>query len=353
MSNSLAFTSSTVTFKFTGASMPGLKALAKRYVPLYASEASKSGLTLILTHATGSHKETWEPVLQELFTMLKAQDPLACTDSPVVREAWSIEWPHHGESATLNHSVLEKYPPGTLTIDDWVSAIRHVVISKAREGHRLVAIGHSAGVCALLRSTMKLPKDLPMPYTTLVIVEDGMATRGLWKKDGDRPLTGLNALISSVDKRRDNWPDREQAQNFFSKRAPWKSWDKRAVELFVRYGLRDTSSSETNEPIVKLACNKHDEKACYDVSASVASMEAADLVSSLHPCFAIHCVYAERDDIIPKFYHDAIIGSRKMASVCRVPNAGHYVVQENPAGLAHCLVQILRHTDDRASRSKL
>ncbi|OCH88044.1 hypothetical protein OBBRIDRAFT_795623 [Obba rivulosa] len=46
---------------------------------------------------------------------------------------------------------------------------------------------------------MKLPSDLPMPYVAPVVVEDGMATRGLRNATGDQLLTGLNALIGPVE----------------------------------------------------------------------------------------------------------------------------------------------------------
>jgi hypothetical protein len=56
-------------------------------------------VTLILTHATGVHKETWEPLLQHLFSK---QTNAGFT----VVEAWAIEAPNHGKSALLNEDVL-------------------------------------------------------------------------------------------------------------------------------------------------------------------------------------------------------------------------------------------------------
>ena len=57
-------------------------------------------VTLILTHAMSVHKETWEPMLQHLFST-KMQH-----NSFDIIEAWAIEAPNHGSSASLNEEIL-------------------------------------------------------------------------------------------------------------------------------------------------------------------------------------------------------------------------------------------------------
>lgn len=56
--------------------------------------------TLILTHGTGFHKEQWEPTLDHLHNLERQRGGFR------IREAWSIDCPNHGDSATLNEDTL-------------------------------------------------------------------------------------------------------------------------------------------------------------------------------------------------------------------------------------------------------
>lgn len=110
-------------------------------------------------------KEAWEPVIESLLA-LTIGDSSSEKQVSLIREAWSLEWQHHGEFAALNHSVLANRPPGVcesyaarhatlfspllwVVVYEWAAAIRHLVLQKRRDGHRVVNIGHSAGACAM------------------------------------------------------------------------------------------------------------------------------------------------------------------------------------------------------------
>ncbi|OCH89399.1 hypothetical protein OBBRIDRAFT_756680, partial [Obba rivulosa] len=107
-SHTSQLTTSTIVYTYAGSSIPGLKAQAKRYVPCIISDATslEFGLTLVFAHCLGSHKEAWEPIIQSLFNLRVPKDSPNGPHVPVVREAWSLEWQHHGDSASLNHSTL-------------------------------------------------------------------------------------------------------------------------------------------------------------------------------------------------------------------------------------------------------
>lgn len=84
------------------------------------------GYTLILLHATGLHKETFEPLIHALFeTSQAATNTVGPKAGASIREIWTIgrqrscrpralplhvppplDCPNHGESAVLNHDVL-------------------------------------------------------------------------------------------------------------------------------------------------------------------------------------------------------------------------------------------------------
>ena len=83
---------------------PLLISLKRYWVPEFESNDADAA-TLVLAHATGFHKELWEPVLEELYDQMAVSSG---TDSfvPKIRDAWAIDCPSHGESAILNEEIL-------------------------------------------------------------------------------------------------------------------------------------------------------------------------------------------------------------------------------------------------------
>ena len=78
--------------------------IAKRYwLPSFEANAQNpAAKTLIILHSTSFHKETWEPTLEELFKCISQSK-----SKVLIRDAWAIDCPNHGESAVLNNQVLE------------------------------------------------------------------------------------------------------------------------------------------------------------------------------------------------------------------------------------------------------
>jgi pimeloyl-ACP methyl ester carboxylesterase len=76
---------------FVSPDVSDLKLPAKHYTPRVARD---TGYTLLFAHASGMHKEQWEPAIEVLLA------------NPNVRDAWSFDWPSHGEGATINSQVL-------------------------------------------------------------------------------------------------------------------------------------------------------------------------------------------------------------------------------------------------------
>lgn len=70
----------------------------KRY-PNLADD--RNGFTLILAHGTGFHKEVWEPIVERIFATENAKP-----NGLLIREAWAIDAPNHGDAAALNTGLL-------------------------------------------------------------------------------------------------------------------------------------------------------------------------------------------------------------------------------------------------------
>ena len=156
---------------------PLLVSVKRYWVPEFESKDADAA-TLVLAHATGFHKELWEPVLEEFYDQMAVSSG---TNSPVpkIRDAWAIDCPNHGESAVLNEETLStgytpvckfyalfikgftKYVSKPLRMDHTVSweeyarAI-HLVLNGLGNGidvdfmsRNLVGVGHSMGASAL------------------------------------------------------------------------------------------------------------------------------------------------------------------------------------------------------------
>ena len=70
---------------------------AKRYTSTTGSSNSPDALTLVFAHATGMHKECFEPTIQHLFEL---------GPSGGIRDAWAIDAVQHGHAAILNEEFL-------------------------------------------------------------------------------------------------------------------------------------------------------------------------------------------------------------------------------------------------------
>ncbi|PCH33060.1 alpha/beta-hydrolase [Wolfiporia cocos MD-104 SS10] len=330
------FTTNTVVFSYPEASRTGLKVVAKNYT---STNPAHEGLTILLTHCTGAHKEIWEPVLDTLFKR---------SGSLGIREVWAVDWQNHGEAAVVNESILEDVPDG-LSIQEYAVGLRAFVASPYLAGCRnIIGIGHSAGTSALLLSA-----DLPtIPYAAIILVEPCLCERNLWHEHYDEHMAQLEFMQEAINGRRDVWRDRVEAAAFFRKRIPWQAWDSRVIDVYVKYGLRDVVVKEDGREVKKvtLKCNKTQERKTYS-DDNEPHFVAGDLLGTLDASLPIHCIFGTRVDFVPLYAHESIQAVRKMASVQRVPKAGHFAVQENPDGVAACIEQIF--SGIRLQRAKL
>jgi hypothetical protein len=78
---------------------------AKRYpFPGFDVDANLRASTLLVLHSTSFHKETWEPSLSHLFDLATREGGQGL----LIREAWAVECPNHGESVKLNEEALKE-----------------------------------------------------------------------------------------------------------------------------------------------------------------------------------------------------------------------------------------------------
>ncbi|KAI0636101.1 alpha/beta-hydrolase [Trametes polyzona] len=322
-SSGKCYTTETVTTAvFSRRLQRTLRFVAKRYIPV---PVSAPGVTLVCFHGSGSHKEVWEPTLERVFAASSGADGRG----PRVREAWTFDMQSHGASALLNSDVLDRLDFG-LPVDEYTSAFKHFVSTGALHGHRLVGIGHSLGVTAVILSAVI--DDAPaVRYETLIVIEPALASYECYQENPDDILKDT---ARATLKRRDTWRSRDHAREYLATRLPWGTWDPRARELYVTHGLKDVVGGVT------LCCSKLHESAAY-VNYDVCFQAVDALRTGIDPAVPVHWILGTREDFLPQLAHDSVMCVRKIASLQRIPDAGHFVVQENPEGLADAIVQIL------------
>ncbi|KAJ7224751.1 Alpha/beta hydrolase fold-1 [Mycena rebaudengoi] len=310
---------------------------AKRYwKPSSPYLNASDALTLVFAHATGFHKEHYEPTIQDLYNLI-AED----ASSPKIREVWSIDCPNHGDAAVLNEETLRwGYEP----IFGWQEYGRalHLFLSGLGTGvdvdfstRRLVLLGQSMGaVCQLLALTHQ-PQLEPECLILIEIMAMSKSAAPAMKK----------FLAGGSANRRDMWASREEAYKLFKSRPAWKVWDDRVLRLYVEYGLRPLPPREyPDEEGVTLKCTRLQETATY--SDPLGHVLGYNLPGKIAKRVPTHLVYGAIDDYLSHdvkddFVNNAIGGAHNLASLSRVPNAGHLVVQTNPAGLAKTIFEIL------------
>lgn len=71
-----------------------------------------------------------------------------------------------------------------------------------------------------------------LPFSSLIMVDPPMMTQELLAK-AKTQNTPLLAAVEEAKMRKDIWPSRDAAREWFSKRLPYKLWTPEVLQLFV------------------------------------------------------------------------------------------------------------------------
>ncbi|KAG5716856.1 hypothetical protein E4T56_gene3417 [Termitomyces sp. T112] len=148
--------------------------------------------------------------------------------------------------------------------------------------------------------------------------------------------------------RRDSWPSQEAAVAYLRRRLPWKSWDSRVFNLYVNHGLR--SIPKPDGEAVGLKASKKQEGMAYPQFPPY--IESVTLFRERCMVIPFHIIFGEKIDFMPRYIQEGLCDTSqgfKPASVTRVSNAGHLIVQENPDALA---IAICSNLDGRGLQIK-
>ncbi|KAI0683040.1 Alpha/beta hydrolase fold-1 [Earliella scabrosa] len=290
------------------------------------------GPTLIFAHCSSAHKEHWETTIRRLFDL--SATPNTLPPHWRIRDAWALDAQSHGDSASLNKDLLNKDKP--LSIEEYARMLRYFVTSKLVQGCTIVAVGHSASTSAW---TIACAGTTIPNIRAMILIEPVMVTPPI-VDDDPRILRG-ETNVAGVLARQETWPSRAALLHMMKKRYPWKIWDERIFEAYLRHGFVEVQNPTSDHTEIATKCPKEQEVGFYYADDHVA---AGKLVHDLCARYPVHAVFSERPEMVTlesrKSICDASQG-RVMASVSVVPRCGHLAVQENPDGVADAIFHIL------------
>ncbi|KAJ3928375.1 MAG: alpha/beta-hydrolase [Lentinula lateritia] len=325
-----------------------------------------SGYTLILLHATGMHKETWEVFIEHLFDYSLRRVSRSSDSTPThssydidrsdiwIEDVFSIESPNHGESAVINEQVLKTTYEDRWSPSEYGRAVHTFLTAGANAvgvdftKRRLVGICHSVGAPALFLMHNLIPT---YTFTSVIAIEPGISLKG--NPETDMVSQMLNAWTWL---RHDVWPSRKAAKMDLQANPLYGTWDPRVLDLYIRYGLREHRAAKYKQPFqfkgVTTALTKEQEAATYRSDELV--VDALEAYSAATRKMPVYLIWGTENNVATPELQELLAdkeAGRFPRSISYVENAGHLVVQQQPDSLAELVLSILHKSV--ATRNKL
>ncbi|KAH8818895.1 hypothetical protein DL96DRAFT_1820267 [Flagelloscypha sp. PMI_526] len=304
-----------------------------------SSAPPTSGVTLILAHAAATHKETWEPLVSDLFAHDSKQS------SPYILEAWSVECPNHGESALANEQAIqENYAAMEWSGWEFPKAIFRF-LSSLPDGvnfydRNLIFVGHSIGGNAL---TLVQSLDPTLKVLATILCDP---TIGLPGKSKDKMQQILACIVWT---KVDTWLNRNSARKNLSVTPGYKNWDPRVLDVFVAKGLRKHPASSAPFPCtfngVSLACTRPYEASIHHSDDHHA--QAFDMLRELYRSNNhVHLIMSAVDEFGGAEFKEAWLAPDPLSgkgpkSAQWSRNGGHMFPQINPMDTAQKIFNII------------
>ncbi|KAK4580520.1 hypothetical protein LTR86_000723 [Recurvomyces mirabilis] len=195
---------------------------ANQYIPCSNPEPEAGDVTILALQAIGFPKEIYEPVFDHLLEA-------STQHSWRIRSIWIADASVQGASGLLNEQTQGDEPSSF----DYARDMLHM-INVFREDfvQPIVGIGHSMGATTLIQLSTMHPRLL----ANLVLFDPIIGFAG----------PEFSGMFYHNSIRDDIWSSREEAEDHFRK--AWRKWDPQVVDLWMKYGLRDTPTTMHPEP---------------------------------------------------------------------------------------------------------
>ncbi|KAI9051253.1 hypothetical protein LZ554_005354 [Drepanopeziza brunnea f. sp. 'monogermtubi'] len=215
-----------------------LKLAIKQYTPLDNLEPREGDVTIIGAHANAFPKELYEPLWEDILARSKS-------NGFRIRGIWIADVAQQGQSGVMNENLLGNDPSWSDHPRDLLHLINHF---RSQMPLPLIGIGHSMGGACLVNLSLMHPRL----FTTMILLDPVIQQQS-------HPVDPNPAQASTF--RRDIWPSRAEAEASFRKSNFYQTWDQRVLDLWCKYGIRETPASlhPGGKGEVTLTTTKHQE----------------------------------------------------------------------------------------------
>ncbi|KNZ80777.1 hypothetical protein J132_04282 [Termitomyces sp. J132] len=328
----------------------------KRYTRISGNAVSRNepAAILLLGHGAGFPKEIWEPTIEDLFGM---DDNVTVTYPGAlrIREVWALDCQNHGEAAVVNAGTLVK-DPNLINIYDYADAFASLYNSGLLgpldpEFDKVILVGHSAGSVGVTLATSYFNPPSRVPFASLILVETPIFSTAM--KDRETEMYKLVAAMTPL--RKDIWASHEAAIKWMQARPPWSSWDQRVFDTYTKYGLQPLPTPYyPDKKGVTLTTHRSGENIAF--TGEIFAFHALFRLNQICDSVPVHLIYGEENDMFDREVQDSLVDpkeGRNFASITRIKDVGHLIVQEAPAKLAKAIFAILRKTPPPGAVSRL
>jgi pimeloyl-ACP methyl ester carboxylesterase len=240
----------------------------------------------LLVHANGFCKETWDPFIEELGGA----------------DFVSFDQRGHGDSET---------PPVPI---DWWDLGRDVlsVLDAAALSTSLTGVGHSSGGAAVAIAEILRPGT----FSRLVLIEPIILPPPFQRHD-DSPMAVL------AERRRVAFESAEAAGASYRDRAPFRSWDPRALHAYVTHGFEARAGGWA------LKCAPSTEAEIYRSAFAHGAWDRLDEVGC-----EVHLVFGSQSQAVSAPHAREMLQQFSHGHLHEIADADHLIPMECPEVLA-------------------
>ncbi|KAJ1301022.1 hypothetical protein OPQ81_003445 [Rhizoctonia solani] len=329
--------------------------VANRYAPDKPRAGASQAVTIILSHATGFHKEIWETTLRYLLSIPQGHAS--------IEEIWALDAANHGDAGILNKDNLGEIFEWSDHTRDILNFLTNYLPEKIETGqvernlsrvsgqfgqrrlnhgfkHRaIVGIGHSFGGCTLTRAAIDSPKLFSSIILLDPVIYPSYAMRG----------PGIHALTKGALIRREHWPDRESAKSGFLKSPFFQTWHPDVLADYIKYGTIE------DEEGVRLKCSGYQEAVTFGENARL-PCEVWELLPTLDERIPIKWIMDCTQAGVsvtggPEYTRHTVWRRPSNSTNTQIKGTGHLIPQEAPEALAGEILEFI-HTH-HSVKSKL
>ncbi|KAK7686540.1 hypothetical protein QCA50_010140 [Cerrena zonata] len=214
-------------------------------------------------------------------------------------------------------------------------ALRYFLESELVAGHTIVAIGHSASTAAW---TLGCSFYSSVSFRAVIFIESTLDSIKSMSLD-DSSINQYLLKLQGTLLRKDAWDDISSLSQWLRKQYPWKLWDQRVLDIYLKHGFKTVVRGEKQVIMPKIS--KMQEVGAYLYQDHIVALEQ---LSKLCSKFPVHSVFVQRSELISKRARAVLCDKsegRNMASVMILPKVGHWCVQEKPELVAEAIFGIL------------